>query len=244
MRKQMTALSAGMLLTAAMLTGCMEKQGDLGNKNIRTNSVRTDANGNLVRDKRFAVDQMNEMNRVGGRRLNSNNLVGSHKNYRMEMSEKIADGVARLEAVKSSYVLLTDHNAYVAVSLHEGEPAGDPKTMSRTNSGYMGKEGARMSRKMSALATGQHMLTDQLKDEIAREVKRLKPDLEQVYVSANPDFVGRLNAYMNDVKLGHPIQSFIAEFNAMAERIFSAPSGESGKPVKSAGMNKKRILYD
>ena len=241
MHKRIIALSAGVLLST-MLAGCMEKQGDLGNKNIRSNSIRYDANGNLLRDKRFANDQMNEMNRVNGRRLNSNNIIGSHKNYRMEMSEKIAESITKMDAVKLSYVLLTDHNAYVAVSLDEKEPAGDSKMMSRTNSGYMGKEGVRVSRRISTLSTGQHMLTDQIKDEIANEVKRLRPSVENVYVSANPDFVGRLNSYMNDVKLGHPIQGFIAEFNAMAERVFPAKSSDN--ELKSSSIKNKRMIYD
>jgi len=241
MHKRIIALSAGVLLST-MLAGCMEKQGDLGNKNIRSNSIRYDANGNLLKDKRFANDQMNEMNRVNGRRLNSNNIIGSHKNYRMEMSEKIAESITKMDAVKLSYVLLTDHNAYVAVSLDEKEPAGDSKMMSRTNSGYMGKEGVRVSRRISTLSTGQHMLTDQIKDEIANEVKRLRPSVENVYVSANPDFVGRLNSYMNDVKLGHPIQGFIAEFNAMAERVFPAKSSDN--ELKSSSIKNKRMIYD
>ncbi len=241
MHKRIIALSAGVLLST-MLAGCMEKQGDLGNKNIRSNSIRYDANGNLLKDKRFADDQMNEMNRVNGRRLNSNNIIGSHKNYRMEMSGKIAESITKMDAVKLSYVLLTDHNAYVAVSLDEEEPAGNSKMMSRTNSGYMGKEGVRMSRRMSSLSTGQHMLTDQIKDEIAKEVKRSRPSVEHVYVSANPDFVGRMNAYMNDVKQGHPIQGFIAEFNSMAERVFPAKS--SDKELKSSSIKNKRMIYD
>ncbi|WP_169085333.1 YhcN/YlaJ family sporulation lipoprotein [Paenibacillus sp. PL91] len=241
MRKQIAALTAGLLLST-LLSGCMEKQGDLGNKNIRSNSIRYDANGNLLKDKRFAHDQMNEMNRVNGRRLNSNNVIGSHKNYRMEMSEAIAKKITDMGAVKSAYVLLTDHNAYVAVSLDEDQPKVESKMMSRTNSGYMGQEGARISRRMSSLSTGHHMLTNQIKDEIAKEVRRLKPGVEHVYVSANPDFVGRMNAYMNDVKLGHPIQGFIAEFNAMAERIFPAKSDD--KNMETRSIKDRRMIYD
>lgn len=242
MRKSMMALSASILL-GTMLAGCsMEKVGDVGNKNIRPNSIRYDANGNILKDKRFADDQMNEMNRINGRRQNSNNVIGSHKNYRMEMSEKIAGDITKLDAVKSSYVMLTDHNAYVAVSLDEVEPKGDAKMMSRTNAGYIGEDGVKITKRMSSLSTGQHMLTDQIKDEIANEVKRLRPIVDHVYVSANPDFVGRMNAYMNDVKLGHPIQGFIAEFNAMVERIF--PAKFEDKTIRSQSIKDKRMIYD
>lgn len=236
MRKRIMALSAGVLLST-MLVGCSDNQGDLGNKNIRSNSIRYDANGNLLRDKRFANDQMNEMNRQNGRRLNSNNVIGSHKNYRLEMSDAIAESIKKMGAVKSCYVMLTDENAYVAVSLDEEGPSGDPNMMSRSNMGRQDENGVRMNKQMSGLSTGYDKLTDQIKDDIASEVRRLRPDVNQVYVSANPDFVGRMNAYMQDVKLGHPIQGFVAEFNAMAERIFPAKAEDNNG---SDG----RILFD
>lgn len=241
MRKQIVALSAGVLLST-MLAGCMENHGELGNKDIRSNSIRYDANGNLLKNKRFADDQMNEMNRVNGRRLNSNNVIGSHKNYRMEMSEKLAKEITNLGVVKASYVMLTEHNAYVAVSLDEGAPNVESKMLSRTNNGYMGKEGADISRRMSSLSTGHAQLTDAIKGQIANKIKELNPSIEHVYVSANPDFVGRMTAYMNDVKLGHPIQGFIAEFNAMAERVFPKKSGED--QVETRSTKTKRMIYD
>ncbi|MGO4547080.1 YhcN/YlaJ family sporulation lipoprotein [Paenibacillus sp. 2TAB23] len=241
MRKQIVALSAGVLLST-MLAGCMENHGELGNKDIRSNSIRYDANGNLLKNKRFADDQMNEMNRVNGRRLNSNNVIGSHKNYRMEMSEKLAKEITDLGVVKASYVMLTEHNAYVAVSLDEGEPNMESQMLSRTNNGYRGKEGAEISRRMSSLSTGHAQLTDAMKDQIANKIQELNPSIEHVYVSANPDFVGRMTAYMNDVKLGHPIQGFIAEFNAMAERVFPKKSGED--QVENRSTKTKRMIYD
>jgi len=241
MRKQIAALSAGVLLST-MLAGCMENHGELGNKDIRSNSIRYDANGNLLKNKRFADDQMNEKNRVNGRRLNSNNVIGSHKNYRIQMSEKIAKEITNLGVVKSSYVMLADHNAYVAVSLDELEPKVNAKMLSRTNSGYLGKEGVETSRRMSSLSTGNHMLTAEVKEQIANKVKELNPSMEHVYVSANPDFVGRMNAYMNDVKLGHPIQGYIAEFNAMVERIFPAKAEDN--VLKSKSIKDRRMIYN
>jgi YhcN/YlaJ family sporulation lipoprotein len=65
-----------------------------------------------------------------------------------------------------------------------------------------------------------------LQARIAGIVQRMTPQIQNVYVSANPDFVARMTSYMDDVRLGHPIQSFVAEFNAMVERIFpAAPRG-------------------
>ncbi|MBH5318519.1 YhcN/YlaJ family sporulation lipoprotein [Paenibacillus sp. GSMTC-2017] len=220
MQKKMIALSATILL-GTMLCGCsMEKQGDLGNKNISVNNVNDGAGGNLLRDKRFADDGKNEANRINGRRLNSNNLVGSHKNYNIQMSGHIADKVRGIKTVKASYVMLTDYNAYVAVSLVDTEPKGNPKMMSRTHIGLFGKEGASTGKRMSSFATGQEMLTDEIVAEVVKVVKETRPHVEHVYVSANPEFVGRMNAYMNDVNSGYPVQNYVMEFNGMVERLF------------------------
>jgi len=117
---------AACLLGSVLLAGCSDTQGDVGNRNIRPNSVLVDGNGNRVVDKRFANDQFNEMNRVYGRRLNSNNLIGNHQNYRMEISQDIAERLNGIAGIDSSCVILTDRNAYVAI--HSGNEAKSEKT--------------------------------------------------------------------------------------------------------------------
>lgn len=265
MKNKFILLTASVAL-ATTLAGCAANQGDVGNKNIRQNSVRYDANGNVIRNlaapgtltnKRFANDQMNEMNRVNGRRLNSNNIVGSHKNYKMEMSEEIANRLVAMNTVKRANVMLTDRNAYVAVSFEDNVGGLNAKSYSRTNlsspitdanrhmngtygsngrygmngmngtygmNGTMGgyNNGNNGMRGLSMTDTDESRLTEKIKSDIAAEVKRLHPSVQNVYVSANPDFVDRMNSYMGDVRQGHPIQGFVSEFNAMVERIFPA----------------------
>ena len=138
------ACLAAAALAGGLLNGCTidRHQGDVGNKNIRPNVVvREDANGNRILTKRFANDQDNEMNRINGRRLNSNNLVGVHKNYRLEMSPDIAERISQLSGVGTAFVMLTDRNAYVAVTREaDGDTAGirGLSGISRTNLGHAG----------------------------------------------------------------------------------------------------------
>lgn len=290
MQRKFAMLAAGAML-ATMLTGCAEKQGDLGNRNIRGNSVAYDMNGNRIIHARFANDQMNEMNRVDGHRLNSNNIVGLHKNYRLEMSESIAKRLEAMPEVNKAYVMLTDDNAYVAVSFHDNRNVSAkgtrsramsfseaPTPLSRSQQAYQrpylsikstGTSGMKMTatsgtsisktkhtrassistpnmlmgnKKFHAQSampfsttrtinrTGTTMMsnnnhaaatgTGDLKSRIASEVRSMAPQIKNVYVSGNPDFVDRMTGYANDVRLGHPIQGFIAEFNAMVDRVF------------------------
>lgn len=233
---------AAIAVLSTMLVGCTDRQGDLGNRNIRENNVRYDMSGNRIMSKRFASDQDNEMNRKNGRRLNSNNIIGLHKNYRLEMSDEVADKLASMKEVDRAYVMLTDNNAYVAVSIHDGKKKVGPNKMSvngipsqplgRTNQGYRhlsmdgnndSTAGVYDNKRIQGLDS---KVTDNLKTQIASKVKQMVPQVDNVYVSANPDFVDRMTAYMDDVRLGHPIQGFIVEFNAMVDRIF---------PVKASG---------
>ncbi|WP_270169693.1 YhcN/YlaJ family sporulation lipoprotein [Paenibacillus sp. SYP-B4298] len=210
MKKGAVILAAGLALTA-MLAGCASNQGDVGNKSFQQNGVRQDANGNRIMNKRFANDTRNEMNRVGERRLNSNNIVGAHQNYKIDMSETAAQRVAALKEVQSAYVMLGDKNAYVAVNLHDQVNRG-------TTPGQVG----------TYATTDSIEVPSEIKRKIAAEVKQVKGNVQHVYVSANPDFVGRMTGYMNDVRAGHPIQGLIAEFNAMVERVFP----QQAEPVR------------
>lgn len=68
-------------------------------------------------------------------------------------------------------------------------------------------------------------VTQGLKDKIADEVKRADTRIQNVYVSANPDFVERANYYADEFRAGHPLRGFAHEFRVMVERIFPTRSG-------------------
>lgn len=63
-------------------------------------------------------------------------------------------------------------------------------------------------------------VTKEIKDKIVAEVKKHDSKIKEVYVSANPDFVERVNYYADEVRAGHPIKGFVNEFSTMVERIF------------------------
>jgi YhcN/YlaJ family sporulation lipoprotein len=63
-------------------------------------------------------------------------------------------------------------------------------------------------------------LSRQLEDQIAREVRKVRPDTLNVYVSTNPDFVDRINNYIVDVQQGRPVAGFVEQLNEMVQRLF------------------------
>ncbi|CAM4014875.1 YhcN/YlaJ family sporulation lipoprotein [Cohnella lubricantis] len=68
-------------------------------------------------------------------------------------------------------------------------------------------------------------IADDLKSKVADIVKGMNPAIDNVYVSANADFYGRMQNFSADVAAGHPIQAMITQFNALVERIFPENAG-------------------
>lgn len=128
--------------------------------------------------------------------------TGLHNNAKMEISEAVSKRLADLPEIESAYVMLTDRNAYVAVNQQQNA-SGKTSTAPE--------------------------LTNALKDKIANHVKAISPSTANVYVSANPDFIGRMRGYAEDVRNGHPIAGLVTEFNALVQRIFPTEAGAGAR---------------
>lgn len=63
-------------------------------------------------------------------------------------------------------------------------------------------------------------LVGNIETRITEIVKKTDPDLDQVYISENPDFFEHVNNYRDDVRNGRPVRGFVDEFSNMVERIF------------------------
>lgn len=72
----------------------------------------------------------------------------------------------------------------------------------------------------AALDDDQKKLTRDIEDKIAKQVRAANSDIQNVYVSTNPQFVNRINGYVDDVQQGRPVVGFVEEFNEMVARIF------------------------
>jgi len=186
-RAQALILSLAAVVLAVAGCADVSRMGDLGHKNIRPN--------------RFADDRAQEMNRSFGRQMNNNNLVPDlHGNTRLELSQFVAEKIASMPEINTAYVMLTDNNAYVAVT-----------------------ESAKSARQAARSGNVNDDLAVELKEKVADRVRSLVPGVKNVFVSANPDFYGRMREIADEVGRGRPIQGFLEEFNTMVARIFPTP---------------------
>jgi YhcN/YlaJ family sporulation lipoprotein len=158
----------------------------------------------------------------------NNNFSPMHNNSKMEISNKIADAITAMDEVDTATVLLSNQNAYVAVVLDNGTGYGT----SSMGNGTTGDNGPRMTPNAAGnnattnrmgrrgSGAGDEGVTDDLKESIAQRVRSVNPNVNNVYVSANADFVGRMRGYGERFQNGQPIRGMIIEFNNLVKRIF------------------------
>jgi YhcN/YlaJ family sporulation lipoprotein len=69
------------------------------------------------------------------------------------------------------------------------------------------------------LANGEK-LTNGLENRISKKVKSTDRDIDNVFVSANPDFYNHMKDYGNDIRAGKPVSGFFTEFSQTIQRVF------------------------
>ncbi|PUB16586.1 YhcN/YlaJ family sporulation lipoprotein [Paenisporosarcina sp. OV554] len=112
----------------------------------------------------------------------------------LELAQDASAKIDELEEVDSSTVIVTENNAYVAIVLNKN-PDG------------------------SEIAEGSKEL-EQIEDKIGEKVKEVNADVDNVYVSINPDFVSRMDEYRKKVEQGKPVEGLFEEFGELTQRIF------------------------
>ncbi|WP_445486905.1 YhcN/YlaJ family sporulation lipoprotein [Niallia sp. 03133] len=63
-------------------------------------------------------------------------------------------------------------------------------------------------------------VTKELEDKVADKVRSVDHDIDNVYVSSNPDFYDRMTNYGQDIENGHPISGLFNEFSETVRRVF------------------------
>ncbi len=67
-------------------------------------------------------------------------------------------------------------------------------------------------------------VTDRVKNRIADQVRKADRNIQNVYVSSNPDFVDRMTDYGRRIGEGEPIEGLFDEFNQTIRRVFPTES--------------------
>lgn len=167
-----------------------------------------------------------------------------HDNQWMEFSQVTATEIMRMPGVAAAYVVLTDKNAYVGAVLDDTATgtAAHGGIRDVDNSGT--SEGVYDVRDGSPYADPRKIVTDRnsfntfpeaddisprLKQKIALKVREMNPDIEEVFISANRNFVNDLNEYAIEYRAGKSLEPYIQEFNRKVALYFPPPSQTENK---------------
>lgn len=140
-------------------------------------------------------DKVTDQGAVGEDEVNKDNLnddLNHNGESRMDLADDAANKVNELDEVESSTVIVTDRNAYVAVVMSN---AGDN-------------------------ADANEEVSKDLEDKIAEKVREADNNIENVYVSLNPDFVERMTGYGKRINEGEPVEGFFEEFGEAVRNVF------------------------
>ncbi|MEC0304064.1 YhcN/YlaJ family sporulation lipoprotein [Terribacillus saccharophilus] len=180
-------------LAAVTLTACQnDDDKDTGMGNVEPTRYNNTDNNLVHRNSDNTMD-------VDDRQKNDDD-----QQPRYQVADDVAKKVKEVEGVDDAYVFTTDNNAFVAVDMKNDDD----------NTGNNG---------MGNTATGDNNnndVTDKMKKDVEKAVKSVDEDIDNVYVSADPDFLGMAKDYNNKIDEGQPVKGFFLEFGNMLNRVF------------------------
>lgn len=214
-----------------LLVGCNNGQNDTNNND---NIEPTRYNDNNINDRNIR-DQGTGMRRDGTTNINNRNIDNrnidnrnnTNRETRYEISKEAADRITdEIQEIHHAYVLTTDNNAYVAAVLdnddrHEARMNNRNNT-NRNNGDLTGERNindGNLHQNRDNRDEGAE-LTNEVKDKIADIVRSVDRDIDNVYVTTNPDFADLTHDYMNDFHEGKPVRGFFDQIGNMIERVF------------------------
>lgn len=217
-------------LLATGLTGCAGGE-PKGKRGISSYGVRSNSNfsGTEGRNEDSA-------GRLYGSQQTSGPIV--HSNNRLVYSQALSDKAASVSGVATANVVLTERNAYAAILLDNtatGTKGGGSRKETNNSGTSLGRYHAHsfdtsqdprmLTSGSNSYETVQHAddLSHAFKQEIAAALRRARPEIHEVYISANRDFVNLMNRYAQESWSGKPLIGHIDEFNMAANTYFGQP---------------------
>jgi YhcN/YlaJ family sporulation lipoprotein len=157
-----------------------------------------------------------------------------HNNKELNFNQHLSNGIANLPGINSAYVMKTDRNAYVAITLDQSGIGTRSSRKETNNSGtnigiYNSDEPQSDLVNPNDVATGHNgaetvqnhdQLSHALKQKIAQTIRTSDLSIQDVFISGHRKFVNSMNNYAQESWKGHPLTPYIKEFNVIVEELF------------------------
>ncbi|AMA51612.1 YhcN/YlaJ family sporulation lipoprotein [Bacillus inaquosorum] len=182
---------ASMLLIPLLMTGCgMANQGEGRRDNLEPENV----------------NYRNPVNDNGTRNINDVN------NNRDNVDNNVTDNVNNNDNNNNN----GNNNRKLDVADDAADKITDMKEVKHANVIVAGNQ----AYVAVVLTNGNKEVGKDLKKKISDKVRDTDKNMDNVYVSANPDFVDRMQGYGERIQNGDPIAGFFDEFSETVQRVF------------------------
>lgn len=172
---------------------------DVRNNNVNNINGRTNTNnldGTTIPNN---IDGRTNVNNFDGR-TNPNNVDGNTNNVNNNNNRTTNDNGAK------SRMTVANQAAKKIADLPEVDNANVIVT---NNNAYV-----------AVKLPSRQKFTNDIQKKISNQVKTVDRNINNVYVSANPDFYRYMQAYTNDIRNGRPGTGLFNEFSRMIQRVF------------------------
>ena len=161
--------------------------------------------------------------------------TADHDNKSLQLDKAAGDAVDRMPGIRSSLVFVTDKNVYVALVLDDtatgtkgrGKMLRSDRTIASrgiddySDASYKLPPGhALMERYSYNTVPDPNGLSSELRNEVTAVIRQHYPEVTNVFISANRDYVNRLIQLAHEVWQGKPLDPYLEEFNTMAKGHF------------------------
>jgi|SRR5690625_189147 len=217
-----------LMVAGIILGGCQGNTNDEGmtdrnNQNVdpirNSDDNRADRIDN--RDRNNRTNEMNRDNRTN--EPNTRNISDRNQgtNDQYDIAEEAAEKITNdIDEIDNAYVLTTNNNAYVAAVLDNDNNDNRQGTADTNQKNNKDAKARNISNKDNDQDHTGGELTDDVKKEISDIVQSVDNNIDNVYISTNPDFADLTTDYVDQMNNGKPIRGFFDEIGNMIERVF------------------------
>lgn len=173
--------------------------------------------------------------RTGYRTYNTQLRAADHNNGTLAFVQSTTDAVDDLKGIRSSFVMVTDKNVYVAVVpdntatglkgkgtiLFSDRTIASSGVDDHSDVSYVLPPGNIVMDKYSFdTIPNPQDLSSEFVHALSSCVAKYHPGVQNVFVSANQQFINRLSEYAHEAWRGQSLQPYIQDFNALVQDHF------------------------
>jgi len=161
-----------------------------------------------------------------------------HDNKSIAYSAELSKALIDLDGIGAAIVMLSDKNAYVAIALdgaatgtkaHGGRSTHEQSHIGQVDSNIHGQSKQPLGSQNLVSPFNSYYtvkdpksLSSELKQVVAHKVRQLKPDIRDVHISANMDFINRMNDFAMEAWMGRSLAPLTPQFNALVKSHFGS----------------------